>query len=120
MSYTIRVRGDSSAPITVEYLCPVHGRWTETLPRDRVPDAIKCTKWSPDAGTCRELAPLVISSTATKLQYGAVQTGQSDERPPGALDTRPIADGIPVEKWRKMTHAKIYKERFAKIRKEIL
>lgn len=96
MTFTYKIRGDASAPIAAEFECPVHGRFEATMPRDRMPDALPCL-------SCDEPSPWRFPAPgAARVKLGELVRGKSDERPPESimLDTRPLADGMPLAEWR--------------------
>lgn len=96
----------------LEFECPECGRW-ESI-EEHEPDELPCP-------ICGAESPWVISAPAIGVQYGtAGTTAKSDPRPPGVLDTRPLAEGMPPHEWHAKTRKKIYSERRDKIRKEIL
>jgi hypothetical protein len=51
-------------------------------------------------GKCGEPAARVISATHSKTVWGWVQRGKPDEKPPRALDTEALADGMKVNEFR--------------------
>lgn len=99
--------------IVAEYVCPVHGRFEETLERDTngdAPDSIPCGAVDGEA-ICPLEAPWTISAPKTKVwsvtPTAAVRGGDMKDRPPGMLDTRPLAEGMPMSEWKKkQTHAR--------------
>ncbi len=116
MTYTVRVRGDSTADIVAEYRCPRHGVFEATVARpapdempcpvdDETTDAILYT-----AGACRAVcglaSPWCISAPAVEseaLKVRAVSLGgDMKERPPGMLDTRKLGSGEQtMTQWKK-------------------
>lgn len=63
----------------------------------------------------------VISAPKIKPSYASAATStRSNERPPGALDTRSLAEGESPSEWSRRTREKIRKERRDKFRKEVL
>lgn len=93
MTWTIKVRGDSSSFIVLEFECPLHGRFSENVPRTQRSDASTCPH-------CGGESPWVMSAPTGRVKIGEVTRGKSDERPPGALDTRALADGMPYSEWK--------------------
>ena len=89
--------------IMLDFACAEHGVF-ESLEERPGPDAVPCP-------TCGDFAPWTPSPIATRLQMGAAVTGGSQERPPGALDTRAIAEGMPTGKWKRETREKYRVER---------
>lgn len=58
----------------------------------------------------------IISGTHAKTIWGAADVrGTNDERPPWAMDTRPLAEGETYDNWRKKRKA----ERRDELRKEV-
>ena len=49
---------------------------------------------------CGSVADRVLSAPLPKLQLATVTRGKSDPPPPNAIDTRPLAAGMPVSEWR--------------------
>ena len=108
MTFTIRIRGDSSAPIAVEYMCPDWpdaapdhfgpgcGRFTALVTRDadgNPPESHDCPE-------CECSSPRIFGAPFVGTPRASVHRGKDDPRPPGMLDTRPLADGMPVAEWR--------------------
>lgn len=112
MTYTVRVRGDSSAPIAVEYMCTAcGGTFGLTVPRP-APESVPCV-------VCDGATQLVVSAPMTRVKSGEVIRGGSDERPPWALDTRPLADGMPVHEWRAQQTKKARADERAALRRKL-
>jgi hypothetical protein len=86
MSWILRSRGDSTAPILVDYECPADGRFEATVRRP-APDTAPCpicsrpSSWCPPAPRCR-------------AKPGEVVQGKVMDYPPAnvCLDTRALAD----------------------------
>lgn len=142
MSYTIKTRGRGGF-VAVEYLCPEHGRFDETVERDENGDppathpcpgplvyaddelgAAEQVLDEKDAKhatglycptedeiephrrkACGRLAEHVISAPKPKVLSvpctAEVRGGDMKERPPGMLDTRPLAEGQSYTEWKK-------------------
>jgi hypothetical protein len=79
--------------ILLEYLCPTCGQRIESLETRAAP--------STQIPHCDTLAPRVPSAVHGRVKAGEVVSGTSDERPPGVLNTEPLADGQPYSEWRK-------------------
>jgi len=95
MTFVVKVRGAPSGPMTSEYDCPDHGRFEAQVDRSSIPDFHPC----PD---CSALSPWRISAPLFKPQRGAVAQGKIAESPHQlALDTRPLAEGMPLREWKK-------------------
>lgn len=93
MTFIIRTRG-APASIAQEYACPSHGFFSLVEPcnADETPRAC------PDCGAS---SPFRMSAPAVRVKLAeAVSRGRSDERPPGMLDTRPLAEGMSMTEWR--------------------
>src|SRR6185436_1826851 len=112
MTWTIKPRPHvAGSPMVADYECPVHGRFEATVQRDENGDPPAMLSRHPidfiiegdQAGVCRELCPWRTS--APKLArdsvpcYAAMRGGDTERRP-GMLDTRPLADGMPVREWK--------------------
>jgi hypothetical protein len=119
MAFTIKHRPASGAPMMAEYLCPEHGRFEQLVARDEkgdppathvcaqslfVDSATDCCE--DHAGTCPEVCPLVIGASKGKADSmparAVTRGGDMKERPPGMLDTRPLAEGMPMSEWKKL------------------
>lgn len=78
-----------------EFECPDCGVFEELIAKP-VPDEHDCP-------TCGALSPWVMSAPKPKVlsvPCYAVQRGGDTERRPGMLDTRPLAEGMPMKEWR--------------------
>jgi hypothetical protein len=78
-----------------DYRCDACLMIHESLEDRPAPEARECPM-------CGEQAERIISGTYTGTVYGRFVTGKSDERPPGAMDTRPLAEGMPHHEWREL------------------
>lgn len=86
--------------IAYEFECPEHGRFEALVPRADDPDEWPCPyPECCDDHTCGRPSPWRISAPLFKPQYGAVKRGKSDERPPWALNTEALADGMSPSEW---------------------
>ncbi len=121
MTFTVRLRGDSTAPIVAEYNCPEHGVFEATVQRP-APDEMRCPveeqEFSdlPDGlRACMLRSPWCISAPSIEndaLKVRAVSLGgDMKERPPGMLDTRPLADGMKLTEWKKLQREQQKKRR---------
>jgi len=136
MTFTIKLRLSPGSRMTAEYECPVHGRFSRSVQRrfdgdppidvhcEQTVDVDAAAVW--DGGVpgnrmpfpCDELCPLVISAPAVHMSIGYVaHTGRSDPHHPNQLDTRPIADGMPVSEWRALQDKKDREARWKQNRK---
>lgn len=88
--------------VMLEYACRTCGVRCESLEPRSAPTL---TLSHPPCG-CDSSADRVLSAVAFKPQYGAVTTGKNGPPPQHALDTRPMADGVPMGEWRKASRAK--------------
>lgn len=126
MTFTIKMRGDSTAPIVAEYECPIHGIFSVTVPRP-APDTYRCQEIveishsceNPPCGDCgynqRECDEIsqyrFPTPGAMRTKRGEVSTGKVMDYPPEAvcMDTRPLADGMPYDQW-KAGRAKVHRD----------
>jgi hypothetical protein len=108
--------------LMAEYLCPVHGRFEVLVERDEngdAPDVVVCNAdfylvKQPHTGEvmrreggarCDRPATWIISAPQPKalsVPCSAAVRGGDTERRPGMLDTRPLAEGMPMSEWRKI------------------
>lgn len=79
-----------------DYECPKCGVF-DSMEARPAPRTVECS--------CGKKATRCLSPTAIKTPWGYVTQGKSDPRPPGTLDTRPLADGTPYSKWAKRKRA---------------
>lgn len=79
--------------ILIDYLCPSHGLWESLEPRP-APSESACPE-------CGQASPRAISAAHVGTNWsGSVSRGKSDPVPPGCMDTRPLADGMPLHEFR--------------------
>jgi len=111
MSFTMRVRGDSSGLILSEFLCAQHGRFDALVSREA--ESSPCP-------ACNAASPWTPSAPLSRVRIAEVTRGKF-EKPehPGHLDTRALADGMPLNEWKAKRDA-IRKERLRKHVKERL
>ena len=88
--------------IALEFECASHGRFSDTVDRSGPTDMHPCP-------SCGAVSPWVISAPMGRVKLGEVTRGGSDSPFPGALDTRAIADGMPVEEFR-ARRAKLHRD----------
>lgn len=96
MTWTIKTRGDGTAPILGEWTCPEHGTFEAIVPRAEL-DAQPCPQ-------CGARSPWTISApTIHQRAFVSCHRGKSDEKPfPTAMDTEPLADGkVTLNEWKK-------------------
>ena len=79
--------------ILIDYCCAEHGRY-ELLEARPAPAATTC----PECGADSPRAPSAVSG---RVKMGEVTRGESQAPPPGAIDTRPLADGMGRGEWRR-------------------
>ena len=92
----------------IDYCCPACGVTFESF-EDRANP-------SPALPHCDTMAPRTLSSPMVLTQgVNVTRSSKSDDRPPGALDTRPLADGMSTQTWK----AKRTAERKAIISKRV-
>ena len=97
--------------VIVEYFCETCEMRTESLEkRADVPRETACE--------CGGVAQRCISAPGLKFQNFSVDRGKSDERPPGVMDTRPLAEGMPLSEWRAKRRKEHWKKRVSEVRKE--
>lgn len=110
MTYTTRIRS-AGGYLRCEFECPEHGRFESLVIRvddGNPPDSTSCDK-------CGSDSIQVTSAVMGRIKRGEVQRGKSDERPPGFLNTEPLADGMPPQEW----SAQVDKETFDMRRKVV-
>lgn len=138
MTFTTKIRG-AGGPMLAEYLCENHGRIEKLVDRDEKGDppelvlcgepielygnaaqamgaepgeTVECDQWCEFAVSATSVAKDSIPCTAV------VRGGDMKDRPPGMLDTRPLAEGMPMSEWKKIqkkhTEDRRHKELIAK------
>lgn len=110
MTFTIKLRGDQSGTVLHEYHCPVHGRFEADVPRASVPDAVPCPELCHEDGyddgdgdghPCRASSPWSPSAVTCRVKIAEVTRGKVEAPPTkNALDTRDLAEGMPMNEWR--------------------
>lgn len=100
MTYIVKTRG-AGGLVVADYRCPEHGVFELTVERDAngdAPDEQPCP--------CGASSPWTISACKQRIWsvpcYAAVRGGDVKERPPGMLDTRPLAEGQSYSDWRRV------------------
>jgi hypothetical protein len=119
VTFTIKVRG-GGGPMIAEYWCENHERIERLVDRDEngdPPERIQCEEpielhgklkgiFVGDVFPCDRWCELVISAANPKVvsvvASAAVRGGDMKDRPPGMLDTRPLAEGMPMSEWKKL------------------
>jgi hypothetical protein len=115
VTYTVKTRG-ARGLMLAEYECPDHGLIERLVRRDEngdPPAVFYCTEklcgdntCSHDMCTCDRPSPHVMSAVHGRVKIAEVQRGKSDERPPWALNTEALADGMPMKEWRALQDKK--------------
>ena len=111
MSYHVRIR-HGGGHLLCEYLCPTHGRFDCLVIRldgGDPPASSQCEK-------CGAESMHVTSAVLGRVKRGEVKRGKSDERPPGYLNTEPLADGMPQSEWNQQIDKQEFDERRRKTR----
>lgn len=101
MTWTVKQRPHiPGTMIVADYECPDHGRFEVTVERNLAgdpPEAVACI-------VCGEPSAWRISAAgALRVQLGAVSQGKvmTYDKPEHMLDTRPLADGMPYDEWKR-------------------
>jgi hypothetical protein len=120
MTFTMKVRGAPSGRVLHDYTCPEHGRFEAEVDRSEVPDAVSCPKRYPPRmialfganaeeaeriralHVCGKLSPWAPSPISGRVKLGEVVKGKVMDYPPEhvVMDTRPLADGMPMHEFR--------------------
>lgn len=89
--------------IVAEYRCPLHGIFEETVERP-APDEMRCPESMFADRPCGTWSPWCISAPKPKVLsvpcYASSSGGDLKDRPPGMLDTRPLAEGMSMTEWK--------------------
>lgn len=99
--YRVKVRGHAQYTVR-EYECPDCGQFAETVETPH-PDSRPCP-------LCGLPSPLVVSAVAGRVKLGEVTRGKVAEGPEHYLDTRPLAEGMPLKEF-KERRKKVWRER---------
>jgi len=103
MTWILKSRGDSTAPIVAEYECPVHGRFEAIVARPS-PDVLECPTELDvpyiEGHTvvtfhrCCQPSPFRFPMPRGRTKPGEIVTGKVMDYPPEnvCLDTRALAD----------------------------
>jgi hypothetical protein len=128
MTWKMKSRPNPGSPISAEYECPVHGRFTATMPRDKngdppatapCPETVEiehhcedppCADCGFTMWQCLEMAPWRPSAVRGRVKLGEMDQGKVMDYPPAnvCLDTRPLADDpspAGYEKWKSKQQA---------------
>lgn len=123
MTWKLKVRSNPGSTVTADYECPVHGRFTAIVPRDTSgdpPDAVECSWGDDDGADCGERSTFVMSAPGhVKVKVGEMVRGRSAERPADryVMNTEKIADGMPIDEWKKERAAVHRDESLRRVRK---
>lgn len=98
-------------PVMYDYQCPDHGVFDRLMDRREDTTTAECD--------CGHQSPRVLSPNRGKVRMGEVTRGKSDPLPSQVMDTRPLADGMPLAEFKKMRADKHRIERHAQIKKEM-
>lgn len=123
MTWTLKLRGDPTGKIAHEYLCPFHGRFTAEVLRSDVPDEMFCPvrlsesdalmlygALSQAQSRCGLTSPWSPSGITSRVKAGEVVQGKVETNglpPEACMDTRPLADGMPMHEF-KARRAKVH------------
>jgi hypothetical protein len=88
----------------LDYQCPRGHRFESLEKRGAEPETIECPATIDLAGFhggCYLPATVTLSAPMVGTNWaGDVSRGKSDPRPPGVLDTRALAEGMPLKEWK--------------------
>lgn len=98
--------------IRADYRCTECGDDQEHAVASPSPDEVECE-------FCGGRAVWVPFPIMGRVKVGEVVRGKSDERPPGMLDTRPLAEGMSRSEWDQM-QAKVTRDRNWKRGKKVI
>lgn len=80
--------------ILLEYLCAACNHRTESLEvRGAESAEVPCE-------VCSTSSPRTVSAVMGRVPIATVERGSGAERPPHAIDTRPLADGMERREWK--------------------
>lgn len=100
--YVVKIRG-AGQYIVREYECPDCGAFAMTVERPS-PEVYACPG-------CGKESTMIASAVAGRVKLGEVSRGGVAEAPsPYALDTRPLAEGMPLSEF-KQKRAKLWREK---------
>lgn len=89
--------------IALDFTCPEHGafdRIVSRYERKEPQDCPDCAAPSP---------PVECYAVRGRVRAGEMMRGGSTPRPPNALDTTPLAEGVPYETWAENESARLAK-----------
>lgn len=111
MTYVVKTSG-AGGLLVADYRCPEHGLFEATVRRDEngdAPDTQPCPHvidHDDEGGVdeCLLESPWTISSPKPRvlsvLPSAAIRGGDMKDRPPHMLDTRALAEGMPLSTWK--------------------
>lgn len=108
MTWTLKLRGDPTGLIVLEYMCPLHGRFEAGVPRRDTPDSVRCLHR--EADICGLESPWSPSSVTSRVKPGEVIRGKVETAGLPAdvcMSTRELADGMPLAEF-KAKRAKLH------------
>lgn len=79
--------------IVRDYKCSSCGNVAEQMVRRAEPELV-------EPCACGGIVLPVLSAVRGKVKICSFNRGKSDKPPPGAMDTRALADGQPLDEWR--------------------
>lgn len=107
MTYVTRIRSNPGSQVIADYECPNHGILSVSVQREYdgdPPEEIRCTKLGSEFGMCGLSSPWRPSAPgAVHVKRSELVRGQGGERPADryVMDTRPLADGMSVDEFKK-------------------
>jgi hypothetical protein len=109
MTWTYRRRENPGSEVSADYECPIHGRFTRAVVRDEngdPPQVVRCkcpATGAEEWGMCGMPAAWRPSAPgAVHIRRAELVRGGGSERPPDrhVMDTRPLADGMPLDEFK--------------------
>lgn len=105
MTFRIKMRG-APGLLIAEYRCPEHGVFEALVDRDTNGDPPVKQPCPAAVLGCSHPSPWTISAPRPKVDsiacFAAIPGGDLKNRPPGMLDTRPLAEGMKYSEWQKL------------------
>lgn len=117
MTFVIRRRGALTQRMRAMYECIEHGGFDALVVRidnGDPPATFPCP-----VEICGHHGELRMSAPLTRVKRGEVKRGKSDERPPGVLNTEPLADGVSMDEWAKSVDNETFDERRKTVRQKM-
>lgn len=88
----------------LDYACPSGHRFESLERRADAPDSKPCP--------CGDTATRAISAVVGRVKLGEATQGKNPAKYPDfVMDTRPLADGMPLKEWKRERRLKALKER---------